>query len=123
MARVQVNRSALARIALLPEVQAELRRRADNVADAARTRAAAHIGDSSYQRSFQVVTIPRGSRIVNDDPEAAGVEFGVRAHVLTARPGGWLWWPGLPHPVKEVNHPGHPAYHVLGNAADAAREG
>lgn len=123
MGRVEMNRSATARIALLPEIQAEIRRRADKVADASRAGAAAHIGDGSYLRSIHVVAIPRGSRILADDEQAAGVEFGVRPHILTARPGGWLWWPGLPHPVKQVNHPGHPAYHVLGNAADAGRRG
>lgn len=123
MARVVLNPSATSQIAQLPAIKADLERRAGRVADMARDRAGVHIGDGSYQRSFRVVPIPRGSRVVNDDREAAGIEYGVQPHVLTARPGGWLWWPGLSHPVKVVNHPGYPAFHILGNAADAAGRG
>jgi HK97 gp10 family phage protein len=34
------------------------------------------------------------------------IEFGTRAHVISARPGHALFWKGAKHPVRRVNHPG-----------------
>ena len=34
------------------------------------------------------------------------VEFGTRAHVITAKDKQALYWPGAAHPVYSVNHPG-----------------
>lgn len=49
------------------------------------------------------------------------VEFGTRAHVITAKNAGALYWPGAAHPVKSVNHPGTPAQPFMRPAADAVR--
>lgn len=46
------------------------------------------------------------------------LEEGTRPHVIRPRKKKALYWPGALHPVKKVNHPGTPAYRVLGNAAD-----
>lgn len=123
MARVRVNRAAMAEIARSPSVKRKLKKRAEQVAEAARSRAATHIGDASYLQSIDVHDIPEGWRVLADDEQAAAIEYGVRAHTITAAPGKLLWWPGLLHPVKTVEHPGFPAFHVMGNAADAARRG
>jgi HK97 gp10 family phage protein len=48
------------------------------------------------------------------------VEYGTRAHVITAK-GGGLFWPGAAHPVKSVNHPGTAAQPFMRPAADAVR--
>lgn len=37
---------------------------------------------------------------------AVFVHEGTRPHVITARPGSALFWPGAPHPMKSVRHPG-----------------
>lgn len=34
------------------------------------------------------------------------VHEGTRPHIITARPGGGLFWPGAAHPMKSVHHPG-----------------
>lgn len=34
------------------------------------------------------------------------VEMGTAAHIINAKPGSALYWPGADHPVKRVNHPG-----------------
>lgn len=49
------------------------------------------------------------------------VEYGTRAHVITAKNAGALYWPGAAHPVKSVNHPGTPAQPFMRPAADAVR--
>lgn len=41
------------------------------------------------------------------------VELGTAPHVINAKPGGALYWPGADHPVKRVNHPGTRPYPFL----------
>jgi HK97 gp10 family phage protein len=49
------------------------------------------------------------------------VEYGTRAHVITAKNAGALYWPGAAHPVKSVNHPGTAAQPFMRPAAEAVR--
>ncbi|MFI0406585.1 hypothetical protein [Actinomadura sp. 3N508] len=126
MVDVQINDAEIARIPGLQGVQNHLDTVADRVAAAARTSAARHVGNGSYLRSIKVVRAApdgHGRLVVSEDEQAAAVEFGVRPHIIRAAPGQALWWAGAAHPVRQVNHPGSPAFHVLGNAADAARGG
>lgn len=44
---------------------------------------------------------------------ATDVELGTAPHVINAKPGGALYWPGADHPVKRVNHPGTKPYPYL----------
>jgi hypothetical protein len=67
--------------------------------------------------SFQVV-----GKLASDHPQAAVLEFGSRPHVIRAKNKNSLFWPGARFPVKEVNHPGTPAFKVIGNAAERAVE-
>jgi hypothetical protein len=41
------------------------------------------------------------------------VELGTAPHVINAKPGSALYWPGADHPVKRVNHPGTKPYPYL----------
>lgn len=41
------------------------------------------------------------------------VELGTAPHVINAKPGSALYWPGADHPVKRVNHPGTRPYPYL----------
>lgn len=50
------------------------------------------------------------------------IEFGSRPHLIRPRARRALFWPGGPHPVKAVRHPGTPAYRVLSEAALQAGE-
>lgn len=45
---------------------------------------------------------------------APDVEFGTAPHTIWPVNGEALWWPGLPHPVKRVNHPGTKANDYMG---------
>lgn len=47
------------------------------------------------------------------------LEEGTRPHIIRPKTAKALFWPGARHPVKQVNHPGTPAYRVLGDARDA----
>ncbi len=66
---------------------------------------------------FQVI-----GKITSDHPQAAVLEFGSRPHVIKARNKKTLFWPGARFPVKKVNHPGTPAFRVLGGAVEQAAE-
>jgi hypothetical protein len=44
---------------------------------------------------------------------ATDVELGTAPHVINAKPGSALYWPGAEHPVKRVNHPGTRPYPYL----------
>lgn len=44
---------------------------------------------------------------------ATDVELGTSPHVINAKPGSALYWPGADHPVKRVNHPGTRPYPYL----------
>lgn len=41
------------------------------------------------------------------------LEGGAKPHVIKAKRGKMLWWPGLKRPVKRVRHPGVKAYKFL----------
>lgn len=47
-------------------------------------------------------------RVVVGTDHWAPTEYGSRPHVIEAKPGGALFWPGAAHPVAKVNHPGTP---------------
>jgi hypothetical protein len=66
---------------------------------------------------FQVI-----GKVASDHPQAAVLEFGSRPHVIKARNKETLFWPGARFPVKQVNHPGTPAFRVLGGSAEQAVE-
>lgn len=38
------------------------------------------------------------------------IEYGARAHEIVPRVARTLWWPGAPHPVRRVHHPGNDEY-------------
>ena len=40
---------------------------------------------------------------------APGVEYGTKAHIIRAKSKKALYWKGVKHPVKQVNHPGSKA--------------
>ncbi len=62
---------------------------------------------------FQVM-----GKIASNHPQAAVIEFGSRPHVIEAKDKSTLFWPGASFPAKKVNHPGTPAFKVLGQAVE-----
>jgi len=71
------------------------------------------IHSESFKTQFQVI-----GKIASDHPQAAILEFGSRPHVIEAKDKKTLFWPGAAFPVKKVNHPGTPAFRVLGSAVE-----
>lgn len=61
-------------------------------------------------------------KVASDHPQAAVLEFGSRPHVIKARNKKTLFWPGARFPVKEIHHPGTPAFKVLGGAVEQVAE-
>jgi bacteriophage HK97-gp10 putative tail-component len=49
---------------------------------------------------------------------AGWLEDGTKPHVIRPKNKKALFWPGAAHPVKQVNHPGTPAFKVLTGARD-----
>lgn len=116
------NRAGIARIPYSEGSYRELERRANRVKALAEATAPEKTGE--YKRSFKVVRTRIGGKaavqVVNTDPKAQLIEFGSRPHVIEPKTKQALAWPGGRHPVKKVNHPGTPAFHVLRNALRAA---
>jgi len=72
------------------------------------------IHSETVKTQFQVI-----GQVASSHPQAAIIEFGSRPHVIAAKDNNTLFWPGASFPVKRVNHPGTPAFKVLGNAVEA----
>jgi hypothetical protein len=71
------------------------------------------IHSEAIKTRFQVI-----GQVASNHPQAAIIEFGSRPHVIEAKDKNTLFWPGAPFPVKKVNHPGTPAFRVLGSAVE-----
>lgn len=56
----------------------------------------------------------------SESPIAGIIEFGSPPHIIRPKGNKLLFWPGARHPVKEVKHPGTPAFRVLGDAVEDA---
>lgn len=61
-------------------------------------------------------------KLESNSPIAGIIEFGSRPHIIRPKGNKLLFWSGARHPVKEVKHPGTPAFKVLGNATEEAVE-
>lgn len=59
-----------------------------------------------------------GNRVYVGDgtPTWFWLEYGTRSHVIRPVRKRALWWDGLPHPVKSVDHPGTPEYAYMRGA-------
>lgn len=105
-------------------VYRELERRADRVIGKAQQIYAPHAKTGEYGRSFEKTRERvRGMAAVtvrNTSGHAAILEHGSRPHVIEPKTKKALAWPGGRHPVKKVNHPGTPAFHILRRALRAA---
>ena len=116
------NRAGVAAAGRSEGVYRELEHRADRVI--ALAQATSPVRTGHYRASFRKQrTRVRGAAAVtvtNTASYAAIIEHGSRPHVIEAKNKQALAWPGGRHPVKKVNHPGTPAFHVLRNALRAA---
>jgi hypothetical protein len=71
------------------------------------------IHSKTVKTRFQVI-----GQVVSDHEQAAVLEFGSPPHVIEAKDKNTLFWPGAFFPVKKVNHPGTPAFKVLGQSVE-----
>lgn len=120
----RANRSGIAAAGRLPGVEANLERRMLRVKAAAI--ATVHNRTFEYAQGLKIERFrakggTAGVRLVATAPHSATLEWGSRAHVIEAKNGQALSWPGARHPVKKVNHPGTSAQHILRNALRAAK--
>ncbi len=85
-----------------------------------------NIGKGNYFRSIKSGFLDGGgsftSKLESNSPVAGIIEFGSRPHIIRPKGNKLLFWPGAKHPVKEVKHPGTPAFRVLGEATEEAAE-
>ncbi len=120
--KIRVNQSGVRAAGRSNSVYRELERRAGRVVQLAQAIAPEDTGE--YKRSFRVErTRVRGKAAVevsNTSNHAMIVEFGSGPHVIEPREKQALYWPGAAHPVRRVNHPGTPAFHVMRRALRAA---
>lgn len=73
------------------------------------------IQSQTQKTKFQVIGIAGSTH-----PLASILEFGSSPHIIKAKNRKTLFWPGARSPVKQVNHPGTPAFRVLSQAAEIA---
>lgn len=74
----------------------------------------------SIQSSFKGGKVSFTGSLESDSPIAGIIEFGSRPHIIRPKNNKLLFWPGARYPVKEVKHPGTPAFRVLGDAVEEA---
>ena len=74
----------------------------------------------SIHSSFKGGKVSFTGSLESDSPIAGVIEFGSRPHISRPKNNKLLFWPGARHPVKEVKHPGTPAFRVLGDAVEEA---
>ncbi len=84
------------------------------------------MGKGKYFRSIESSFIDgEGAftlKLESNSPVAKIIEFGSRPHIIRPKGNKLLFWPGAKHPVKQIKHPGTPAFRVLGEAAEEAGE-
>lgn len=85
-----------------------------------------NMGQGNYFRSIKSSFIDgQGSftsKLESNSPVAKIIEFGSRPHIIRPKGNKLLYWPGAKHPVKQIKHPGTPAFRVLGEATEEAGE-
>jgi len=110
-----------ARDAARQVVAASGKRAKDRLRDPARP---PRMGRGVYFRSIRTGAdasrFPVVGSVNSTAPFAGVIEFGSMPHEIRARNGKALFWRGASAPVKKVNHPGTPAFRVLGEAAEEA---
>ena len=74
----------------------------------------------SIQSSFKGGRVSFTGNLESNSPIAGIIEFGSRPHIIRPKNNKLLFWPGARYPVKEVKHPGTPAFRVLGDAVEEA---
>lgn len=122
MGRVQLNQATINRLGSWGPVDDDMRARARRVQSMARGRGPIDTGD--YVSSIDTEPLkPHGWRTIARDRKSDWIERGTRPHVIRPRFKQALFYPGAPHPMAEINHPGTRATHNLAEALELAARG
>lgn len=83
-----------------------------------------NMGKGNYFRSIKSSFLDGSftGKLESNSSVAEIIEFGSRPHIIRPKGNKLLFWPGAKHPVKEIKHPGTPAFRVLGEATEEAAE-
>lgn len=105
MGKVTINQAVINKLGSWGPVDRDMEKRAHRVSATARGRGRIDTGE--YVSSIEVRALPRrGYRIIATAPHSVFLEFGTRPHEIRPRTAAALWWPGAPHPMARVWHPG-----------------
>lgn len=122
MGRVQLNQPVINRLGSWGPVDGDMRDRARRVQAMARGRGPIDTGD--YVSSIDTERLqPHGWRVIARDRKAAWIEFGTRPHEIRPRTKKALWWPGAPHPMARIWHPGTAPTENMAEALELAARG
>lgn len=122
MGKVVLNQSVINRLGSWRPVDDDIHDRARRVQSMARGRGLIDTGD--YVSSIDTERLePHGWRVIARDRKSAWIEYGTRPHEIRPRNKQALYWPGAPHPMARINHPGTRATHNLAEALELAARG
>ncbi|GAA4928777.1 hypothetical protein GCM10023224_05090 [Streptomonospora halophila] len=122
MGRVVINQAFVNSLGSYKPVDRDLERRAHRVASMARGRGPIKTG--AYVSSIGVERLRRhGYRVTASDRKSWWIERGTKPHVIRPKVKQALWWPGAPHPMAKVNHPGTRPTHNMAEALELASRG
>ncbi len=122
MGRVQLNQPVINRLGSWGPVDDDMRDRARRVQAMARGRGPIDTGD--YVSSIDTERLqPHGWRVIARDRKSAWIEFGTRPHEIRPRTKKALWWPGAPHPMARIWHPGTAPTENMAEALELAARG
>jgi len=122
MGRVELNQQVINRLGSWGPVDDDMRARARRVQAMARGRGPIDTGD--YVSSIDIEPLqPHGWRTIARDRKSDWIERGTRPHVIRPRFKQALFYPGAPHPMAEINHPGTAPTHNLAEALELAARG
>lgn len=122
MGRVVLNQPVINRLGSWGPIDDDIRDRARRVQAMARGRGPIDTGD--YVSSIDTERLePSGWRVIARDRKSAWIEFGTRPHEIRPRTKRALWWPGAPHPMARVWHPGTAPTDNMAEALEMAARG
>lgn len=122
MGKVVLNQPVINRLGSWKPIDDDMRDRARRVQAMARGRGPIDTGD--YVSSIDTEALqPHGWRVIARDRKSAWIEFGTRPHEIRPRTKRALWWPGAPHPMARVWHPGTAPTENMAEALEMAARG
>lgn len=122
MGKVVLNQPVINRLGSWGPIDDDMKARARNTQSIARARGLKDTGD--YVRSIDIEPLqPHGWRTIARDHKSAWLEDGTPPHIIRPRTKQALWYPGAPHPMALVHHPGTRATNNMAEALELGARG